>query len=223
MRWQIRRFDEVESTNETAISFPADSVIIATRQTKGRGRYGRKWESPAGNLYLSAVVGDFGEKTPLLAFVAGVSVAEALSEFKVRLKWPNDILLNGGKLAGILLERTNKNTVIIGIGINVANAPTQNMMYQTASLNNKITLTELEIRLLNTLKNNLDLFQNDKFDVIQKKWVSFAEGIGQKIQVHLPNQTLIGKFTQLSPQGELILETPDKIVHKISAGDVFLI
>ena len=223
MKWQIKRFDEVESTNETATSFPADSVIIATRQTKGRGRYGRKWESPTGNLYLSAVVSDFGKKTPLLAFLAGVSVAEALTEFKVRLKWPNDVLLNGGKVAGILLERTEKNTVIIGIGINVANAPTQNMMYQTASLNNKITLSKLEIRLLNALKNNLDLFRNDKFDAIQKKWLSFAEGIGQKIQVHLPNQTLTGKFTQLSPQGELILETPDKIVHKISAGDVFLI
>ena len=223
MKWQIKRFDEVESTNEIAIPLPAYSVVIATRQTKGRGRYGRKWESPSGNLYLSAVVDDFGKKTPLLAFLAGVSVAEALTKFKVRLKWPNDVLLNGGKVAGILLERTGKNTVIIGIGINVANAPIKNMMCKTASLNNRITLNEVEERLLNALGNNLDLFQNDKFDLIQKKWLSYAEGIGQKIQVHLPDQTLTGLFTQLSPQGELILETPDKIVHKISAGDVFLI
>ena len=223
MKWQIKRFDEVGSTNEIAMSFPAHSVIIAARQTKGRGRYGRKWESPTGNLYLSAVVNDFGKETPLLAFLAGVSVAEALAEFKVRLKWPNDVLLNGGKVAGILLERTDKNTIVIGIGINVANAPTEKMMYQTASLNNKITLADLETKLLKTMENNLDLFQNDRFDAIRKKWLSFAEGIGQKIQVHLPNQTLTGQFTQLSPQGELILETPDKVVHKISAGDVFLI
>jgi len=223
MRWQIKRFDEVESTNETAITFPVDSVVIAARQTKGRGRYGRRWESPKGNLYLSAVVGDFGEKTPLLAFVAGVSVAEALSEFKVRLKWPNDILLNGGKLAGILLERTNKNSVIIGIGVNVATAPTQNMMYKTATLNNQISTADLEERLLKALQNNLDLFQNNKFPLIQEKWLSYAEGIGQEIKVNLADRTLVGRFTQLSPQGELILETPDKIVHKISAGDVFLI
>ena len=223
MEWQIKRFDELKSTNETAMSFPVHTVIIAARQTKGRGRYGRCWESPTGNLYLSAVVDDFGDRTPLLAFLAGVSVAEALADFKVRLKWPNDVLLNGGKVAGILLERTDKNSVIIGIGINVATAPTQNKLYQTASLNNGITLPDLEKRLLKTLQENLGFFQNNHYDLILEKWLNYAEGIGQNIQVHLANQTLTGLFKKLSPQGELILETPDKIIHKISAGDVFLI
>jgi len=223
MKWKIKRFEQVQSTNESAKSLPVGSVVIAGCQTGGRGRYGRVWTSPKGNLYLSAVVSELGAQTPLLAFVAGVAVIEALSDFPVYLKWPNDILLNGGKIAGILLEKTEDRSVVIGIGINVVSCPKENMMYPTASLDNKISLPDLEEKLLNALNTNVDLLAQGHFDLIRNKWIKKAVGLGKTIEVHLPKQTIRGLFKEFSPQGELILETPDKIVHKITAGDVFLI
>ncbi|MBR6411825.1 MAG: biotin--[Alphaproteobacteria bacterium] len=223
MKWQIEHFDTVISTNKIARSLPENSVVVAKCQTGGYGRYGRTWESPKGNLYLSAVVKECGKQTPLISFVAGVSVREALMKFDVQLKWPNDILLDGGKVAGILLEKTDHQTVIIGIGINVASAPTKNMMYQTASLKDKISLKDLEEKILNALATNMALLNQGRFDLIRDKWISYAAGLGEMIEVHLPHQTISGLFKEFSPQGELILETPDKIIHKITAGDVFLI
>ena len=223
MKWQIEHFDTVGSTNEIAKSLPENSVVVAKCQTGGYGRYGRTWVSPKGNLYLSVVVKEYGDQTPLLSFVAGVAVREALGAFGVRLKWPNDILLNGGKVAGILLEKTDHKTVIIGIGINVALCPTEKMMYQTASLNEKISLKDLEEKVLSALKTNLDLLEEGQFALIREKWITYAVGLGEVIEVHLANQTIRGYFKEFSPQGELILETPDKIIHKITAGDVFLI
>ncbi|MCQ2741413.1 MAG: biotin--[acetyl-CoA-carboxylase] ligase, partial [Alphaproteobacteria bacterium] len=208
MKWQIKHFDTVVSTNEIAKDLSENNVVVASCQTGGHGRYGRVWESPKGNLYLSAVVADFGNKTPLLSFVAGVSVIEALNDFPVLLKWPNDVLLNGKKVAGILLERTNHQTVVIGIGINVASAPDKKM-YQTASLENKISLNALTEKILSALENNLLYLSDNRFDIIRKKWINHACGLGQMIEVHLANQTLRGLFKEFSPQGELILETPD--------------
>ena len=223
MEWKIKRFDEVQSTNESAKLMPAGSVVIAESQTGGRGRYGRVWVSPKGNLYLSAVVPEQGGRTPVLAVVAGVAVIEALSDFPALLKWPNDVLINGGKVAGILLEKTERGTVVIGIGINVLSNPTEKMMYKTESLNGKISLNQLEENLLHALSVNVDLLIQNRFDLIREKWIKKAVGLGEMIEVHLTNKTIRGYFKEFSPQGELILETPDKIVHKITAGDVFLI
>ena len=222
MKWQIKQFDQLVSTNETAKTFPVGSVITAAQQTGGRGRYGRSWESPTGNLYLSAIVPDFGERSSLLAFVAGLAVAEALSDFHVRLKWPNDVLLNGGKLAGLLLERRDDGCIIIGIGINIVSCPTTNMLYQTACLNGELTVSVAQEKVLTALSHYLAIFEEQSFEPIRQRWLSLAIGLGKSIKVNLPQKTLTGIFKELTPQGELVLETPDKIVHKITAGDVFL-
>lgn len=222
MKWNIVHFDTLESTNKTALTLPPDTVVIASCQTGGRGRYGRVWESPRGNLYLSAVVRDFHERTPLLAFVAGVAAAAALEEFSVALKWPNDILLDGKKLAGILLER-GEGKIIIGIGINAACAPTQRVLYPTASLAGKCSLPELTARVLEQLEKQLDLFQTKGFEPIRKQWVRFAAGIGQPLSVKLPDKQLTGIFRALGQTGALLLELPDGSVQEIAAGDVFLL
>ena len=223
MEWSIETFDQVVSTNETAKNFPINTVVVASCQSGGKGRMGRTWVSPKGNLYLSAVVKDYDEKTPFIAFVVAVALAEALTDFNVRLKWPNDVLLNGGKLAGVLLERTDDKRVIIGVGVNVASCPTDGMIYKTASLNGQIEVEKVQEKILNALAENIALFEGKGFDVIREKWVHYAEGIGQTIKVQLPTQTLVGIFKELSPQGELVLELPDKTVQKITAGDVFFI
>ena len=222
MKWQIKQFNQLVSTNDTAKTSPVGTVIIAKAQTGGKGRYGRSWESPLGNLYLSAVVPDFGKASSLLAFVAGLAVATALSDFHVRLKWPNDILLNGGKVAGILLERRDDGCVIIGIGVNVISCPTSPMLYKTACLNGVLSVSTVQEKVLTALSHYLSVFETQGFEPVRRDWLSLAVGLNQSIKVDLPRKTLIGTFKELSPQGELILETPDKIVHKITAGDVFL-
>ena len=222
MKWFINKFDQVVSTNEIAKSFPVNSVIIASCQSGGKGRMGRCWMSPKGNLYLSAVVKEYDARTPLLAFVVAVSVADALKDFNVRLKWPNDVLLTGGKVAGILLERT-ENKIIVGIGVNIVSSPTENMLYKTAHLNGRITVEQAMDKILTALSENIAIFEDSGFERIRQKWLQVAKGLGQTIKVQQPNQTMIGVFKDLSPQGELVLELPDKTVQKITAGDVFLI
>ncbi len=220
MRWQIHHFDSVASTNQTARSFPTDSVVVACSQSGGRGRYGRVWESPVGNLYLWAGVGDYGAQTPLLAFVVGVAVAEALSNYSVRLKWPNDVLLNGRKMAGILLEKTDDCRTIIGIGVNVSSCPTEGMLYKTACLGKGISITEVEKRILESLDRNLTLFEVKGFNCIRERWLTYAIGLGECITVRLPDKQVSGIFKELSPDGALVLATSDKTCL-ITAGDVF--
>jgi len=221
MKWQIKHFDCVSSTNETAKNFPDHTLIIARQQTGGKGRMDRIWDSPVGNLYMSAVMTDCGDKTPLLSYVAAVATANALSDFNVRLKWPNDIFLNRAKVGGILLERTD-DRVIIGIGINTSGAPKSKMMYPVAHLNNRIQPDELAEKITHQLDILTELFQTQGFNPIRTLWLKSAIGLKQQITVHLPTTTVSGTFTDLSPQGELVLETPDKAVQKITAGDVFI-
>ncbi len=222
MKWNVYHFDCLESTNDTARSYPPNSVIVAAEQTAGRGRLGRVWQSKRGNLFLSAVVPDYGLQTPLLAFVAGLAVGDALADFGVRLKWPNDVLLNGGKVCGILLERTEENHIIVGIGVNVAVAPQAGMMYRTACLNGAITVQEAEERVLKALERNLNDWEKNGFEPIRNRWLAKAAGLNENVKVNLPDIQITGIFKDLSPQGELVLETPDKTVQKIVAGDVFL-
>lgn len=220
MNWKYYYFKEVNSTNDEALNYPVGSVIIAQKQTAGRGRYGRQWLSEDGNLFLSAVLPDYGNDSPLLTFVAAVSVADSLADFPVRIKWPNDILLNGGKLAGILLERTD-DKVIIGIGINLVSAPTQNMLYRTASLNGKVAKEDLIMKLTANLAHNAELLAQDGFAPIRDKWLKYAVGIGETIRVSLPNETLSGIFESFTPQGAISLKQANNTVRLITVGDVF--
>lgn len=222
MKWQIQHFDVVQSTNETAKNFPANTVIVASCQTGGKGRLGRVWESPKGNLYCSIVVADRGNLSPLLAFVAGVAVAESLADFHPALKWPNDILIDGKKCAGLLLERT-ESSIIIGIGLNLISAPTKGMLYQTTHLNKAILPEDILNLILEKLSAYLTLFDTQGFGPVREKWLSYAVGINKSIQVNLPTKKLQGIFKEMSPQGELVLELPDKRVQNITAGDVFIL
>lgn len=220
MNWTIHSFSVLKSTNTTALSYPVGSVIIANEQTNGKGRNGRVWQSLSGNLFLSAVLPAFDTQTPLLSFVAAVSLAEALNDYPVRIKWPNDILLNGAKIAGILLER-HEEKVIAGFGVNTSSAPTQALLYKTASLNNTISNNALTQKLLNALSENLEVFKTQGFNPIYQKWLEKAAGIGTQITVRLPNESLSGIFESLTPQGAISLKINNNERRLITAGDVF--
>lgn len=220
MKWDIYNFETLISTNETALSYPPYSVIMTAIQTGGRGRNGRQWISPKGNFYASFVLPDFREKSPLLSYISALIVCDSLSEYKLQIKWPNDVLLEGGKLAGILLERTEQ-SVIVGIGVNTAQSPQQGMLYKTSNLKAHIQPRELLDRMLPLFDHYLHLFQTEGFEPIRQKWMTHALGLNQQITVRLPLETVIGKFKTLSKEGALILELEDQSLQDIWVGDVF--
>ncbi|MDR2901539.1 MAG: biotin--[acetyl-CoA-carboxylase] ligase [Lactobacillales bacterium] len=162
MKWTLHFFETLESTNDTAKAYPIGSVIIADIQTGGKGRNGRMWQSPKGNLFLSAVLPDYGDLTPYLSFLAGVAVVEALPEWPLKLKWPNDVLLDGKKICGILLER-EENKVIMGIGINVSTLPTGDFLYRVGCLKGALSLEKVRERVLISLSENLKEFEESGF------------------------------------------------------------
>ncbi|MEM6820608.1 MAG: biotin--[acetyl-CoA-carboxylase] ligase [Verrucomicrobiota bacterium] len=125
--WKIYHFDEIDSTNEQARNHSPWTVIVAQTQTAGRGRHGRRWTSDSGGLWCSVVLPTPGniDRWELLPLVVGLSVIRTLKalDISARMRWPNDVLVDDKKLAGLLLERHRKEHVIAGIGINLFNNP----------------------------------------------------------------------------------------------------
>ena len=223
MNWKIYHFNSVKSTNDTACSYPIGTVVFADKQTNGRGRHGRLWISQEGNLFVSFVLPEYGYQTPLLSFITAVSVKETLDDFgfSCQIKWPNDILLNHKKIAGILLEQ-HDDKVIVGIGINLKNAPcNDDVLYPATALNTLIGKHEIILALCHKITKNLSIFNQNGFDIIRHKWLQSAVGINERIFVRLPHETISGIFTQLTPQGAISLKLDDDTVRFITAGDVF--
>lgn len=222
MIWNKFNFETVDSTNKVALDYPIGSVIMADKQTSGRGRYGHVWVSDTGNLYMSVVLKTYGLKTPLMAFVIAVAVAESLAQIGVvvHLKWPNDVLLNGAKLAGILLEQVD-DKLIVGIGVNCTSCP-NDLPYPATHLNEKVSADTLQTIILDKLTYWIDLFETQCFKPIYDKYKEYVIGIGKNITVRLPNEIFTGIFKDLSESGALMLELPDNSVKYVTAGVVFL-
>ena len=236
---RLLALDEVDSTNDEARRLIAAGErgplwIVASRQTKGRGRLGRDWVSTVGNLHASIVVSDFSETrvAPQLGFVAGVAAIRALraaaGEKNFQLKWPNDLLLDGGKLGGILLECVGDSAApvaIVGVGVNVAEAP-GGLPYEARALSALgAAAPSLETFLghfSDTFVQTLDVWRGgDGFVHIRQEWLSYASGLGENIRVALSHETVEGRFDTIDPSGRLVLDTLSG-VRVIEAGDVLL-
>lgn len=218
MKWNIVTFDTLESTNDEAFCHDYLSVVVADRQKNGRGRMGRAWQSLAGNLFCSVVLKPYGLRSCLVGFVASLSLVEALPEFALKLKWPNDVLLEGKKVAGVLLE-LREEKLVLGVGVNVAQAPTSGLLYEAASLEARVSKAEVLEAFLKRLSYNLELFEKD-FENIRVRWLKYAHGLNDEIQVHLPDQQVKGRFIGVDENGALCLNENQQ-THRIFAGDVF--
>jgi BirA family biotin operon repressor/biotin-[acetyl-CoA-carboxylase] ligase len=245
---RLLSLEEVDSTNEEGKRLVAEGErgplwIVARSQSKGRGRLGREWVSAAGNLHATLV---YSNDLPLalapqLGFVAGIATIAAIRQAallsdQVALKWPNDILLGGGKLGGILLEGVVIQTgdprdpshcvTIIGIGVNCAAAP-KGLPYAARALSNvgayAPSAEAVFARLSDCFVSTLDLWANGEgFPAIREKWLEDAAGLGEPIRVALARgEELQGRFKTIDASGRLIITTDsgDRIVD---AGDVFL-
>ena len=228
---QIHRFAELTSTNDEARRLAEagaahGTAVHALRQTSGRGRLGRSWSSPPGNLYVSVVLRPPGlaPRRAELGFVAALAVADAVdaalpAPMRAAVKWPNDILLDGAKLAGILLE-SDADTVIAGFGVNIASAPT-NARYPTTALalHAPATVEQTLTALLTALDRWWQVWLQQGFAPVRNAWLTRGPRLGQPVTVQQGGARRRGRFAGLGEDGALLLETPDGPC-RIIAGEV---
>ena len=244
---RLLALESVDSTNDEARRLIEAGErgplwVVAARQTGGHGRLGRRWISPAGNLHASLVLGDVGKSAvaPQLGFVAGVAALRALraasgEENRFALKWPNDLLLDGAKLGGILLENVSAPTgdarapvgsaAIIGIGVNCADAP-RGLPFEARALTsigpNAPDAAALFAHLSDALVKALDLWRGGEgFARVREAWLTHAAYLGAQIRVELPRETVEGRFATIDATGRLVLATRNG-ERVVEAGDVSL-
>jgi BirA family biotin operon repressor/biotin-[acetyl-CoA-carboxylase] ligase len=231
------RFDELDSTNDEARRRAEDGEqrplwISAARQTKGRGRRGRVWDAGDGNLTASLLLRPRAHASVIgqLSFVAALSVAEMVRHFApqalVQVKWPNDVLGDGRKLAGILLESGEAHDgrwLAIGIGVNLASFPPDTEFPATslaqlgiAAPSSNEALTVLADRFAHWY----DVWMKEGFETVRAAWLARAGGLGKPIQARLPTATHHGVFEGIDAAGALLLNEQGR-VRAIAAGEVF--
>jgi BirA family biotin operon repressor/biotin-[acetyl-CoA-carboxylase] ligase len=205
-------------------------VVMADRQTRGRGRHGRDWSSPAGNLYASVLLPSDGPLTARaqLSFVAGLALADALGHHApegtaIRLKWPNDVLIGRAKVAGILLESVGTG-VIIGTGVNIASYPADTP-YPATSLDAQGFAPTTPRALLGAYLAALDRWFRhwcaSGFAPLRTAWCARSLGLGEEIRLRLEREDLRGRFVDVTATGSLLLDLGAGGRREIAAGDVF--
>ncbi|MGA3003664.1 MAG: biotin--[acetyl-CoA-carboxylase] ligase [Acetobacteraceae bacterium] len=220
--FHIQHHERIGSTNDearrlAAAGAPHGTVVHADEQASGRGRFGRTWFSPPGNLYLSVLLRLElpPERSSELSFVTALTVADAIDallpkQSKSTLKWPNDVLVNDGKIAGILVESAD-DAHIIGIGVNVLEAP-RNAPYKTATLvgaGGIATVDGARDILLDSLAKHLDAWTEHGFNPIRAAWLARAHPIGTLLRASIGGRSEEGLFAGLDEAGAMLLDTTE--------------
>ncbi len=236
--------NEIDSTNTRAKELaaqgaPEGTLVIAEKQTSGRGRRGRVWFSPpGGGIYFSLILRPVisPSETPRITLMTAVVAAEtliSLVKLKLRIKWPNDILVNGSKLAGILTEISTEmdavNYIVVGIGLNVntqlEDLPKEikktatSILIETGKPFPRIKLIQHYLKLY---EKYYDMFKKNDFKPIMKRWRELADIIGKQIRVDVIGKTHIGKVVDVDNDGVLILKDDKGVLQRIFSGDVTL-
>ena len=180
----------VPSTQDVARDLPIGSIVLADHQSAGRGRQDHRWEAPEDAALLVSFV---LPPNPLLSLAAGVAAAEACGA-EVRLKWPNDLLLEAQKLGGILVEATTAKA-ICGIGINLSWAPEGAAM-----------LNQPRDEIFTKLRERLAMWSAAPGDAVIARWRELSETLGRRVRLTLPNQSVEGVADDISARGELIID-----------------
>jgi BirA family biotin operon repressor/biotin-[acetyl-CoA-carboxylase] ligase len=230
--FHVQHHERIGSTSDearrlAAAGAPHGTVVHADEQAAGRGRFGRTWFSPPGNLYLSVLLRLElpPERASELSFVTAITVADAIDallpkQSKATLKWPNDVLVNDGKIAGILVESVD-GAQIIGIGVNVLEAP-RNAPYKTSTLvgaGGIATVDGARDILLDNLAKHLAAWSGHGFEPIREAWLERAHPIGTPLRASIGGRTEEGLFAGLDEGGAMLLDTPDGR-KRIVAADV---
>ena len=241
--YRLVALEEVDSTNAEAKRMAASgaedgTIVWARRQTAGYGRQGRTWESAEGNLFLSLIVRPDRSlaEAAQLSFVTAVALGDAIGSLappllEIGYKWPNDVLTNGRKVAGILLESKSDaaqqlDWLVIGLGVNVTTFPRETRVPATSlhaeGFPSSVAAVDLLEAFARHLLSRIDSWLDDGFAPLREAWLRHAQGLGQEIEVRLPRETLKGVFQDLDGDGTLLLRLADGSTRRIAAGDVYL-
>lgn len=237
--YRLHGLESVDSTNDEArrladAGYPDRTVVVALAQTAGHGRRGRSWISPRGNVFCSILLRPSCAPASLaeLTFVAALAtfdaiVATGVAATSLALKWPNDVLLDGGKVAGILLEGAWQQGapagwVVIGIGINLAHQP-EGLPYPVASVvraGGNIDLDACVGGLVRAFETWRERWERLGFEPIRATWWERATDRFGPIRVRLDESELVGRFAGIDHDGALILDLPEGKSRRIMAGEV---
>lgn len=239
--YRLTTFNELESTNDEAKlraggGAPNGTVIWAHSQSAGRGRRGRQWVSPPGNLYCSILVRPAQIASAVAAqysFIAALAAFDALVEAGagcgLAVKWPNDLLLNQRKVAGILLESslTGERTVdwiVTGVGVNLISHPEIDAPFAASDLAAEGCAVPAPGELLTALVSAFERWQrcwaDQGFEPVREAWLARAMGHGKPVCADLEGEVIEGRFADLAAGGELIIELGNGTRRAIAAGDV---
>ena len=236
--WRLSVLPEVDSTNAEVLRRAdlGESEGLAVRadiQTEGRGRRGRPWHSPQGNLYLSILVDTPPAVAGQVGFAAALALIDAIKRcvgdepIDLRCKWPNDLMLDGAKVAGLLLEAVpDREQVGVGRGVNLVTTDIDDALYPVGSVfdvEDRIEPDTLAVHTCNALQSWLQTWHTLGFTPLRKAWLARAEGLHRSIVVRLPHESLEGTFDGLSEDGALMLSQDGPVVREIPAGDVFFL
>lgn len=242
--WRLIKLDTIDSTNlamrrmvETGADTGEGTVMWAREQTAGRGRGGRTWAGAPGNLFVSILLRapEHLGRAPELGFIAALAVVGAIqavapdhaSDDALKCKWPNDVLLKGGKVAGLLLETVpspgGEMLVVLGVGINVNPVEVPDAIYDVTSLAEHgaaAPLSRLLEALIHDLHARLAHWRRDGFASVREEWLRRSVGRGDKVTVNTPAGEVRGTFADIDNDGALVLESAGGKRQRVLAGDV---
>jgi BirA family biotin operon repressor/biotin-[acetyl-CoA-carboxylase] ligase len=243
--YHLLSYDTLDSTNDEARRLAEGggahgAVIWARSQTHGKGRRGRVWVSDTGNLFMSFLLSPDVplERLPELSFVAGLAVLDTLEpivekQHDITLKWPNDVLLDGAKIAGILAEsfetpkdseRAAMRWAVIGVGVNVEHHPKLDVGYPTTDLKQAgveiISAKIILSRLIHHFVLRYDQWTRDGFAPIRAAWRAHAHLMGEQVRVNREEDMVEGIFKDIDAQGRMMVEHPQHGLFVLGTGDV---
>jgi BirA family biotin operon repressor/biotin-[acetyl-CoA-carboxylase] ligase len=238
---RLAAYDTLGSTNAEALALARAGAhgplwVTARQQTAGRGRRGNAWTSEPGNLFASLLLTDAvpAGRAPELCFVAALALHDAVGDVtpalrtKLQVKWPNDLLIDGAKFAGILIEaetiQGKPPAVAIGIGVNCAHHPGDTSYPATdlAACGVAVTPEALLTGLARATQARLAQWDlGAGFAGVRADWLARAAGLGGDIRVRLPGRELSGTFETLDRMGRLMLRLPAGTLEAITVGEVF--
>ncbi|NCT40822.1 MAG: biotin--[acetyl-CoA-carboxylase] ligase [Alphaproteobacteria bacterium] len=239
--WVIETHDEVQSTQDIVMDMARSGqvegyVVQAHVQSGGRGRHGRKWDSLPGNLFLSVLLRppcqarDIGQ----LALIAGLALVEAIKNLScgdldevLSLKWPNDVLINGDKCAGLLLETElaqdgSMHWAVVGVGVNVSAAPEGLGVALNDYTKEGIKADILRDRFLEIMDAHYVFWIENGFDELRQSWLKHAHEQGQNMQVKIGTHLENGFFHDIDAFGNLRLYDDQHRLKTVSSGEVYL-
>jgi len=236
--FKFYNFKTLSSTNDKARELAKNRkynlIVTAEKQKRGRGRFGRKWSSGLGGLYMTVLLKEESlDNVRYLTFIAGVSVAKTIKKFtnlNAKVKWPNDVLINNKKICGILTETVTgkENYALVGIGVNVNQEKFSKSITNIATslkidTNKNFNIKNISKTIIKNFDSLYKYYNGKKYNKIISLWKKYSHTLGKKIRAETLSGNFIGKAVDVDYNCNLILRLNDGKLKKIVEGDIFVV